>query len=298
LQLVTWNDYEEATELESGVDNCLSVSGSVSGNTLRWSINGNENTVDHYTVYISNDGQNLMPLTDMATGVNSLNLCAFPIPNGKYQLFVQAVGKPSMANQITGSESYTATCDASTPAPTPTPPSTATISLQASPGSVTIQAGMSGVLTVSAIPQSGTFNNPISLSCGSVPSNLSCAFYPATVTPGSGTVTSRLVISTTPVRAAMNLPDRHNSLPINAGWMLPIGLAGFLLLGQGDRKRGLQALAFCALFGIGMATTACGGYSTGAKTANASVPSVTYSMTINGNSSVGQLSTPISVIVQ
>ena len=53
LQLVTWNDYEEATEIESGIDNCLSVSASVAANTLRWAVNGNENTVDHYTVYIS-----------------------------------------------------------------------------------------------------------------------------------------------------------------------------------------------------------------------------------------------------
>ena len=31
LQLVTWNDYEEGTEIESGIDNCFSLSASVSG---------------------------------------------------------------------------------------------------------------------------------------------------------------------------------------------------------------------------------------------------------------------------
>jgi hypothetical protein len=45
-------------------------------------------------VYISSDGQNLMPnlmpLTDIATGVGSLTLCGFPIPDGNYKLFVQA----------------------------------------------------------------------------------------------------------------------------------------------------------------------------------------------------------------
>jgi hypothetical protein len=34
LQLVTWNDYEEATEIETGIDNCVSVNESVSGSTL------------------------------------------------------------------------------------------------------------------------------------------------------------------------------------------------------------------------------------------------------------------------
>ncbi|MGB9364366.1 MAG: endo-1,3-alpha-glucanase family glycosylhydrolase, partial [Candidatus Sulfotelmatobacter sp.] len=53
LQLVTWNDYEEATEIESGIDNCLTMSASVSANSLQWTSHGNENTVDHYTVYIS-----------------------------------------------------------------------------------------------------------------------------------------------------------------------------------------------------------------------------------------------------
>jgi hypothetical protein len=302
LQLVTWNDYEEATELESGIDNCLTVSGSVSGNTLRWSIKGNENTVDHYTVYISTDGENLMSLTDIATGITSLNLCAFPIPNGNYQLFVQAVGKPSLANQISGVTTYSSTCEASTssptPTPTPTPGPTPTVSLKASPGSLTIQAGLSGTLTVSATPQSGAFNKSISLTCGSVPSNLSCTFYPASVIPGSGTATSRLVISNGAVSARTNPPNGRNSFPVSAGWTLPFGLAGFCFLGKRNRKRGFEALAFCAVLGMALATTACSGYSVGNKVASAAQPAVTYSMTINGTSSAGRFSTPITVVVQ
>ena len=107
LQLVTWNDYEEATEIESGIDNCLTVSASAAANSLQWSVNGNENTVDHYTVYISEDGENLMPLTDIAAGIHSLNLCGFPIPDGSYTMFVQAIGKPTLANQISGATSCT-----------------------------------------------------------------------------------------------------------------------------------------------------------------------------------------------
>src|SRR4051812_35580599 len=68
LQLVTWNDYEEGTALELGIENCVSVTASVSGNQLTWNISGNENTVHHYTVFISTDGQNLMPVTDVAGG--------------------------------------------------------------------------------------------------------------------------------------------------------------------------------------------------------------------------------------
>ncbi|MGA6983904.1 MAG: hypothetical protein WBZ11_20290 [Candidatus Sulfotelmatobacter sp.] len=300
LQLVTWNDYEEATELESGIDNCLTVSESVSGNTLQWSVNGNENTVDHYTVYVSTDGQNLMPLSDIATGVGSLNLCAFPLPNGNYQLFVQAIGKPNLANQMSEAKSYRPTCEVSTsgptPAPGPRPGPTPTVSLKASPGSLTIQAGLAGTLTVTATPQSGSFNNAISLACGSVPSNLRCTFYPAAITPGNGPATSTLVIFNTTVSASMNPPNGRDLLPISAGWMLPFGLAGFCFLGK--RKRGFEALALFAVLGMGTATTACAGYSTGNKVPNASQPAVTYSMTVDGTSSAGKLSAPITVVVQ
>jgi len=42
LQLVTWNDYQEATEIESGIDNCVTISASAAANSLQWAISGNE----------------------------------------------------------------------------------------------------------------------------------------------------------------------------------------------------------------------------------------------------------------
>ena len=60
LQIATWNDYEEGTEVESGIDNCVTISAALSGGTLGWTISGQENTIDHYTIFASQDGQNLM----------------------------------------------------------------------------------------------------------------------------------------------------------------------------------------------------------------------------------------------
>ena len=176
LQLVTWNDYEEATEIESGIDNCVTVAPSLSGNSLQWSISGNENTVDHYTVYISTDGQNLMSLTDLAPGLRSLNLCGFPIPNGSYKLFVQAVGKPSMANQITGAIDYNSACCHATARHRPYPSARLPLPLR-------IAAGQSGHFTVTAQPQSGAFNSSIVLACAGIPSTLSCSFPPPPLLP-------------------------------------------------------------------------------------------------------------------
>jgi hypothetical protein len=110
MQLVTWNDYEEGTEIESGINNCVSVSAKVADNVLDWKAQGNATTVDHYTVYISSDGQHLMPLTEASTSLSSVNLCSYPIPSGHYVLYVQAVGKPSLANVISGPVQFTANC--------------------------------------------------------------------------------------------------------------------------------------------------------------------------------------------
>jgi hypothetical protein len=110
MQLVTWNDYEEGTEIESGIDGCFGLDSSVSGNSLEWSPSGDESTVDHYTVYTSQDGQNLTKLSDVQAGVHSLDLCSVAVPAGKNQLYVQAVGKPSIANRMPPALSYTAAC--------------------------------------------------------------------------------------------------------------------------------------------------------------------------------------------
>jgi len=110
LQLVTWNDYEEGTEIESGIDNCFSLQPSMSGSTVTWSVNGDESTIDHYVVYTSTDGQNLTQVTTTQPGERSVDLCSFAIPSGKLSVYVQAVGKPMMANRMPPPLPYTSTC--------------------------------------------------------------------------------------------------------------------------------------------------------------------------------------------
>jgi hypothetical protein len=110
LQVVTWNDYEEGTEIESGIDSCFSLQASVSGNQLQWTTAGNENNIDHYTIYSSTDGKNISKLTDLQIRTYSADLCALGIGSGNFQLFVQAVGKPSFANRLPKPVSYQGSC--------------------------------------------------------------------------------------------------------------------------------------------------------------------------------------------
>jgi PKD repeat protein len=102
IQLVTWNDYEEGSEIETGIDNCVTVSASVSGTTVSWSIAGQMNTVDHFTVFASQDGSNLMWLADASTSVSSLDLAQFNLNSGNYSVYVKAIGKPSLTNKMSG----------------------------------------------------------------------------------------------------------------------------------------------------------------------------------------------------
>jgi PKD domain len=100
LQIVTWNDYEEGTEIESGIDGCTFVTPSLSGSTLHWTVGGGpENTVAHFTVFASTDGQHLARLADVPAGVHSLDLRRFNLPS-PVSLFVKAVGQPSIRNTM------------------------------------------------------------------------------------------------------------------------------------------------------------------------------------------------------
>ena len=106
VQVVTWHDYEEGTEIQSGIDNCLTITATVSGSILSWSV-PDESTLDHSTVYISTDGQNLMSLGDYYVGTHNIDLSQFEFPSGSYQVFVKAVGKPSVLNDMSAAAAYT-----------------------------------------------------------------------------------------------------------------------------------------------------------------------------------------------
>lgn len=308
LQLVTWNDYEEATELETGIDNCFSLTPSVSANSLQWSISGEEDTIDHYTVYISTDGQNLMSLTDIAVGVHSLNLCGFPIPDGSYQLFVQAVGKPSMANHITSPLSYVPSCPSTVTTPPPAPPPTqptstpspTVISFGASPSAVTVSAeGGVGTVLVTAAMKSGTSSTPIALSCNGLPSSLKCSFLPSSITPGAGMATSTLTISTIAVRR-VNTAQHSRTLPIYGSWLFSFGVLGFVFVGGAQRRQRLQGIAVAIVVGLGMVASSCGGGAgpQGVVTKSVgSASSLSYPITVNGASGAGQFSATVQVII-
>lgn len=107
IQIATWNDYEEGTAIEPGIDNCIYLAPSQSGTTIAWSVNGgDENTVDHYTVFISTDGANLAKLGDVPAGTHSFDLGPLKLPGGTYSVYIKATGAPSFQNKMSPAMAY------------------------------------------------------------------------------------------------------------------------------------------------------------------------------------------------
>ncbi|HKV76757.1 MAG TPA: hypothetical protein VJP02_01370 [Candidatus Sulfotelmatobacter sp.] len=283
LQLVTWNDYEEGTEIESGISNCLSVSASTESNSLRWTVKGQENTVDHYIAFVSIDGKSLMPLGQAYPGVGSLNLCSYSIPDATYAFYVQAVGRPGITNFMSSAVQAKLNCASG---------SNQSLTLKVNPTTMTVTSGRAGTSTVNVTPQAGSFNSAVALTCSELPTTLKCSFAPASVIPGANTASSVLTITSSAAAAANHREARTFFL---ADCLFGFGLFGVVIVGNIDRGRAFKLVVAGILSTAIIGSVSCGG-STGAPQSS-SIPS-SYSVTVSGNTGSIQLSTNVTVIVR
>jgi hypothetical protein len=283
LQIVTWNDYEEGTEIESGINNCLTLTASTASDALNWVVQGDRSTMDHYMVYISTDGQNLMPLGELNAAATTVGLCTYGVPIGDYTLYLQAVGKPGITNTMSAPVEFTSTCQGAIGSPQ--------LSFQASPSSLAMTSGGSATATVTAQVQSGTFNGAIDLACPELPQGLTCSFSPASISLGSAAVSSVLTVSDTSVIVEHNMPRRTGLLVAAIGLVPGIFLVGYIR----QRKQIGLVLGTCLLAGMTILGTSCGGKS--APTNVFHGPGI-YHVTIRGASGAVQVSTTITVAVR
>jgi hypothetical protein len=105
----TWDDYEEGTEIETGIGNCITTLESTGPNgAVSWGVpSALANTIHHYAVYSSTDGQNLSLMKDnisCPSGNCSVDLLplASTLPTGTYTFFLKSVGQPSIVNRLEG----------------------------------------------------------------------------------------------------------------------------------------------------------------------------------------------------
>ena len=112
LQVITWNDYEEGTATEDGIDNCYTVNSSINGNLLTWSLAASDPvyastaTVHHFTVYYADASNNLYLAADnLPESTNSLDLSTV-VPPGIWTIYVEMVGQPLITNRMSNGVSY------------------------------------------------------------------------------------------------------------------------------------------------------------------------------------------------
>ena len=289
LQLPTWNDYEEATEIESGIDNCISVSAKMSGNSLQWSLSGqgSEDTIDHYQVFISTDGKNLMPLERLEPGSHSLDVCSYSPANGKYSLFVQAVGKPTIRNQMSSQVEFQSTCGGPT----------ANIHVGATPAALTMKWGGHVASKVTVVPVSGSFRDVVALSCSGLPAGVNCTFSPAHVVPGSGGVVSTLTLSSNHIESLnTRAPDQNRNLGMI--FLFPgFGIAGVTIVaGRGTRKRMLRLLAVAIVAVVAICLASCG--AAGGRGSALESPNGVFNVAVNGDSGAQHASATLTLIIR
>lgn len=99
LIIPTWNDYEEGTEIESGIDNCVSVQLAVVSDRLTWTVSGSENTIDHFAVF-AQSGREWTEAADLPAGSHSIQLSQLHSREEPAAFCVEAVGKASMSNHF------------------------------------------------------------------------------------------------------------------------------------------------------------------------------------------------------
>jgi hypothetical protein len=116
FQWATWNDYEESTEIETGVDNCYTINQpTISGGLIHWSLNAansyaSTTTISSFSIYTGTTA----PTTLYASGISAAatSYTAPSLGSGQYA-WVYMVGKPLIQNRL--SPSVTTQPTASTP---------------------------------------------------------------------------------------------------------------------------------------------------------------------------------------
>jgi hypothetical protein len=165
-----------------------------------------------------------------------------------------------------------------------------TYAITANPSSLTIQRGLSAQSTITITP-SNDYQGTITLTCGTLPANVTCTVSPSTYTftgefvsngnvvaeqPQKGTIT---INTTSATVVGSNAQKSNVSL---AGFLIPGALAGLFLVFA--RKRVARIATFwslCALLALGIGAT-LGLSSCGGSSVNTTAAAGTQTITITG----------------
>ncbi|HKW16950.1 MAG TPA: choice-of-anchor D domain-containing protein [Terriglobales bacterium] len=175
VQIATWNDYEEGTEVETGIDNCYTVNASISGTQLSWSLVASDTyaspaTVHHFDVYYADAAGNFYSAASNVTATtNTLDLSS--LPSGTWSVYVEMVGKPLIINRVSNAVTFNNGPPSATLSPASLNLSTQTVGTNSAGQAVTLTNNGTNALAIYGIKATGDFletnNCPTSLAAGS-----------------------------------------------------------------------------------------------------------------------------------
>ncbi len=127
--------------------------------------------------------------------------------------------------------------------------------------SATVTSGGTATYQLSVNAVGGNISSAVDLSCSGVPSSATCTVSPGSVTPGSGSSSVTVSVTTAGPNAALTAPRKEGN-PVMAWLSLSqgFGMFGFLLLGKDGRRKKCAYFAVVVVLLIAILLLAgCGG---------------------------------------
>jgi hypothetical protein len=176
-----------------------------------------------------------------------------------------------------------------------------TFTLGSSPTSVTVTAGQSATYTIQLTAQYGSFDSTVTFDCAGLPSKCTASFSPASATPGAGSVTTTLTLTT---KAASGTTNASVSGSIGFG---PPALGLFalvmsVLLGNALRGRffwriNRRWLAACALVVLIVLIGSCSSGGGNNPPGYTGTPKGTHQISVQGTSGNMTVPTVVTLVV-
>lgn len=170
----------------------------------------------------------------------------------------------------------------------------------ASPNALTITHGQSGTSILTITPVGGADTVAITFSCTGLPTGSTCAFSPASVTPGSNPATTTLTIQTAG-SAAVPAPFDVPALPPGLIFLLvfaaALGLGTTLRDARRMRLRRVPAACLLASLALVAFTTGCGGGGTSGNPPPSAAPTGNFTVTVHATAGSVDKTTTITLTV-
>jgi hypothetical protein len=251
--------------------------------------NANQNQQITFTATVTG----VTPTGNVTFVAGTTNLGTIPLTNGTATLSAAfpAAGSYTVVANYAGDSKNLPSASSSVPITVIAPDYT----VSATPTSSTIKAGQAASIALTVTPVGG-YSGTVKFSCGSLPSEATCAFSPATATPTNGTAaTTNLTVATTAPATAM-LQKNNAPIPI-------LACVGILCLAFSPRRtqrlsRRLTCLVILLLAGGLISISGCGNSPSTPKDPGTPAGTQSITVAVTDTASNASHSVTVQVVVQ